>query len=151
MTIDGVSFFFKNQIMRMYDREPGSKVSEIFYDTSPRGDGEAVTMHAFCTWTSSSRCPTSLDSDLRRHPLLSPASAFPQRRRQCRPLVSHWFPTLAIVRTHRGASYFPFLSSLNYFAATRDCRTLSSGKTSSRFEPQLCDGEKPGWTLSPLG
>jgi len=39
-------------------------------------------MHAFCTWTSSSRCPTSLDSDLRRRPLLSPASAFPQR--QCR-------------------------------------------------------------------
>lgn len=66
----------------MCDRETGSKVLEAFYDTSPRSGGEAVTMHAFCTWTSSSRCPTSLDSDLRRRPLLSPASAFPQQ--QCR-------------------------------------------------------------------
>lgn len=112
--IDRVFFFQRSSNAYVCDRETGSKVLEVFYDTSPRSGGEAVTMHAFYTWTSSSRCPTSLDSDLRRRSLLSPASAFPQRQRQCRPLVPHWFPTLAIVRTHRDAVLFSisFLAEL---------------------------------------
>lgn len=93
-----------------------------------RGDGEAATVHAFRTWTGLGRCLTSLNRDLRRRPLLSPASAFPQRRR-CRPLVSHWSPTFSHRRNTRRVSFsisFLAILSPNYSSVVESSEELGN-------------------------
>lgn len=102
-----------------------------------RDDEEVATVHAFRTWTGLSRCLTSLDHDLRRRPLLSPASAFPQRRR-CRPLVSHWFPTFTIGEEHAAPVIFHFF--LRWIIPSRWNRRIFYGReTPARFVSAIRD------------